>query len=103
MKLRFHPEAIAEFAAAVDWYEERQVGLGDELELDVFDALELVRERPLAWRAWPGLPSVRVFPLDRFPFLLPYVVRGAEIVVLAVAHGRRRPGYWRDRAGEGER
>ena len=52
--------------------------------------------------AWPELPSVRVFPLDRFPFLIPYVVRERELVVLALAHGKRRPGYWRVRVGEGE-
>jgi hypothetical protein len=36
-----------------------------------------------------------VFPL--FPFSLVYHLRGDEVEVLAVAHGRRRPGYWRSR------
>jgi hypothetical protein len=64
----------------------------------VYDAFELILERPNAWQRWPGLPSVRVFPLDRFPYLIPFVARELEVVVLAVAHAKRRPGYWRARS-----
>lgn len=87
-----------ELAVAVEWYERQRLGLGDELEQDVFDAFDLVIERPHAWQRWPGLATVRVFPLDRFPFLIPYLVNESSLVVLAVAHAKRRPGYWRARA-----
>ena len=36
----------------------------------------------------------RVAVLDRFPFTIPYQIIGDEIVVLALAHISRRPGYW---------
>ena len=97
MNLVLHPEAYAELAAAVEWYESRDSELGDDLEQDVYDAFDLIIERPLAWQGWPGLDEVRVFPMDRFPFLLPYAIRGGDIVVLAIAHAKRRPGYWRGR------
>jgi len=37
--------------------------------------------------------------LPRFPYIVFYVVDDEEVEVVAVAHGRRRPGYWlpRDR------
>lgn len=98
MTLSVHPEADAEFAAAVEWYEERRLGLGDEFEQDVYDGFEVILESPHAWQRWPGLDTVRVFPLDRFPYLLPYAVKDTTVVILAVAHAKRRPGYWRSRA-----
>jgi hypothetical protein len=36
-----------------------------------------------------------VFP--RYPFSLVYILRGDDVEIVAVAHGRRRPGYWRSR------
>jgi hypothetical protein len=40
---------------------------------------------------------VRRFLLPRFPFAVAYVIRGDDVLVLAIAHTRRRPGYWRGR------
>jgi toxin ParE1/3/4 len=42
---------------------------------------------------------VRRFLLSGFPFALPFVVLEGQVVILAVAHLRRRPGYWIERAG----
>ncbi len=100
MTVSVHPEADAEFAAAVDWYELQRIGPGDEFEQDVFDAFDLIAECPHAWSKWPGLDAVHVFPLDRFPFLLPYFVRDEAVVILTLAHAKRRPGYWRSRLPE---
>jgi hypothetical protein len=52
---------------------------------------------PNAFRAWPGLEEVRVDTMERFPFLIPYAVEGVQLVVLAIAHAKKRPGYWTDR------
>jgi toxin ParE1/3/4 len=92
--LEVHPTADEELAAAVEWYEEREPGLGDDFELDVLDAFDLIVARPKAWRPWAGLSHVRVFPLDRFPYLIPYAARENRLIVLAIAHAKRRPGYW---------
>lgn len=97
MKVHFHPAADQELWRAIAWYDEREAGLGNELELDVYDALELIVEHPNAWRSWPDLPDVRVFPIGRFPFSIPYVIDRDRVVVLAIAHGKRAPGYWRSR------
>jgi toxin ParE1/3/4 len=98
VKLVIHPEAAVEFDAAVERYEEAQTGLGDEFEQDVYVALDLIAERPNAWQHWPRTDGLRVFPMERFPYLIPYIVRGDRVLVLAVAHAKRRPGYWRRRA-----
>jgi toxin ParE1/3/4 len=41
---------------------------------------------------------VRKFTLHRFPFVIFYQEHAAKIQVLAVAHARRRPGYWKTRS-----
>jgi toxin ParE1/3/4 len=97
VKIVVHPEAAAELAAAVAWYEDREEGLGDELERDVYDAFDVIAENPNAWPTWPRLKRVRVFPLDRFPYLIPYAPGRQTLFMLAVAHAKRNPGYWRYR------
>jgi hypothetical protein len=37
--------------------------------------------------------------LRRFPFVIIFREAAVRIEILAIAHGRRRPGYWRDRLG----
>ena len=94
MSIRFHPEAAVELAAHVEWYDAHEPGLGTDFELAVYDALANVAAHPQGWPAWEGLDGVRYYPMVRFPFLLPYEVHATQIVVLAVAHERREPGYW---------
>lgn len=54
MKVVFHPEAEREFNEAIDWYEQRALGLG----LDFADQIEAAVRRalafPLAWQSFDG-------------------------------------------------
>jgi len=98
--VRFAPEVPDELAAAVLWYEARRQGLGREFLDEVQATLPLVDERP---RSFPRLQAVdatleiRRALLARFPYALVFLVREDEVRVLAVAHARRRPGYWLSR------
>ena len=93
MKLRIHRLAVAEIDHEVDYYESRQEGLGTELE-DELDALfEMILQFPEAAPQWKDRLDRRVAVLDRFPFMVPYQIVGEEIVVLALAHTSRKPGY----------
>jgi toxin ParE1/3/4 len=97
MKILLHDAATAELEEAEDWYEAERPGLGDDLSAEVDRALEILRESPTTWPRWPGSPPtpfVRRFLLWRFPFALAYMVEPSRIVVLAVAHTKRRPDYW---------
>ncbi|MEO7732542.1 MAG: type II toxin-antitoxin system RelE/ParE family toxin [Kofleriaceae bacterium] len=94
MKLRLHRRAIAEMDPEVDYDESRETGLGEDLENEVDAVLALIREFPYAAPEWKHRSDRRVAVLDRFPFTLPYQIVGDEVVVLALAHTSRRPGYW---------
>ena len=94
MKIRLHRLAVAEIDHEVDYYESRSVGLGAELEEEIDAVLETILQFPRAAPQWRNRPDRRVAALDRFPFTLVYQIKADEIVILALAHTSRRPGYW---------
>jgi plasmid stabilization system protein ParE len=96
--VRFRPEAAAELREARDWYAAREEHLGDQFLAAVDAAVRRVVARPKAFPVVPLVPLVRRAQLHRFPFTIVFRMLGEEgIEVLAVAHMRRRPGYWRAR------
>jgi plasmid stabilization system protein ParE len=95
MQVRFLRPAEAEADEAVAYFDDQRNGLGDRFEQDLLEAVEFVREHPLSGK--PLTNRVRRFGLHTFRYNLVYVVDGDEIVIVAVAHHRRRPGYWRGR------
>jgi hypothetical protein len=98
IQVRFHRAASAEAEAAVRWYNERVAGLGDDFRAELVAGVERIRERPLAWAASAYDRRARRYLLARFPYSIVYVVgAGGGITVAAVAHAKRRPGYWRQR------
>lgn len=100
MEIAWHPDAQAEYDADVDWYEARVVGLGDRFEAAVDVLLDTVLEWPDSGEAWPGWdssPVVRSRRVAGFPYRLVYLIQSPEVVVVALAHQKRKPGYWRER------
>lgn len=76
-------------------YESQRSGLGDEFLEEVGRAVEAVAQSPDRWP--PNGEDTRRYLLHRFPYGLVYMVREDSVVIVAVAHLRRRPGYWRHR------
>jgi toxin ParE1/3/4 len=92
---RFLPPAEEEMTEASLFYEAASPGLGDDFLDDVQRVIEAVREYP---QLGPGVGGkLRRALLRRFPFSLIYSVETGAILVVAVAHHRRRPGYWKER------
>lgn len=79
---------------AAAFYENEAPGLGKLFLDEVESRLSVLRERPLLGAVINGL---RRLLLGKFPFSVIYAVNDEEIVVVAVAHQRRRPGYWAHR------
>jgi toxin ParE1/3/4 len=92
------PEAEEELREAMRWYETRRAGLGLELVGVVERALVRIAETPAQFPGWPAAPRWRRAVLDRFPYAVVFEERAEGIEVVAVAHGKRRPGYWLARA-----
>ena len=91
----FHPEAEAELEDASLFYESRMLGLGKSFAAEVERTIYLIREFPDAGSP-AGLTRRRVL-VARFPYSVVYRHDADSVVIVAVAHQRRRPGYWRQR------
>jgi plasmid stabilization system protein ParE len=87
--------AQQELDEAVSYYNGQVAGLGDAFLLEAVAAIERIRQFPDAWH--PLGENVRRCRLRRFPYGLIYHADEAGVLVVAVAHTHRRPGYWRDR------
>jgi toxin ParE1/3/4 len=98
--VRFEDEAAAEYRFAGRWYEERRDHLGIEF-LDAVDAtIDRIVAMPRAGSPVPRMPPdspVRRQAVTRFPYHIVYLETPTHIRILAVAHDRRKPGYWESR------
>jgi plasmid stabilization system protein ParE len=95
MNYFFHPEAEAEFIAAIDYYEEKQSGLGYDFAREVYTGIKSIIEHPQTWPVLDG--EIRRRLIGRFPYGILYSDEGQKIFILAVMHLRREPNYWKKR------
>jgi toxin ParE1/3/4 len=95
MTFSFHPEAEAEFFDAIEYYEKCRAGLGYDFAVEIYSAIEKVVAFPVVWPVI-GFDIHRCL-IQRFPFGLLYDCSRKEIVIVAVMHLHRKPGYWKRR------
>ena len=103
MKLRIDPDAAQESTDAADWYDQQKAGLGAEFLDELADAMQVILEHPARWPRYPDAGKGRQihrYRLDRFPYHIVYEIRSEDILVVAIAHTARRPGYWSRRLRE---
>jgi plasmid stabilization system protein ParE len=93
MRLEFHPEAELELIEAAVYYDKQVPGLGEHFESEICYATDLLLNQPEI--GLPADPDLRKFILTRFPFILYYSLAADVLRIEAVAHQRRRPGYWK--------
>jgi plasmid stabilization system protein ParE len=95
LDIEFHPDALAETLAARDWYLERSPAAAKAFVKEIENGLEQIAEAPLLRTLY--LSETRQLLLRHFPFALVYLIANEKIFIVAVAHGKRRPGYWKKR------
>jgi plasmid stabilization system protein ParE len=95
LRIAFRQAARAELQRAVAWYEEQRCGLGNAFALEIGQILERVADSPLHYPVVSG--DVLRAVARRFPFAIYFRLRGNELIVLAVFHGRRDPTVWQQR------
>ena len=88
-------EAIEETRAAREWYETQNPPAAEAFMAELDRALEQIREFPESGA--PYFRNTRKRLLRRFPFSVVYRKKRGKLEVVAVAHSRRRPGYWQGR------
>lgn len=98
---REHPEARAELRAGATWYDDSATG--QEFLDATRQARQSIAAMPDAWppiRDWDREPVVRRKGVPGFPYGVIYYVANDEVVIVAYAHERRLPGYWKHRVGD---
>jgi plasmid stabilization system protein ParE len=94
LRLAVDPEAQSEIGEAAGWYEDRLTGLGLEFLAAVDRAFSSIAENPDRFPVWKHGYPFRRYQLERFPYVVFYEVAEDRVLIWAVAHGRRQPGYW---------
>jgi len=98
MNSEFLPEADEEFREAVRYYEKEAPGVGLRFVAEVRRGVTFIIENPYAAASVGS--GIRRKVLNHFPYSLLYAVESELLVIVAVAHQKRRPRYWRGRVKE---
>jgi plasmid stabilization system protein ParE len=94
-RIDVHPEAVDEAQAAAQWYRERSALAADAFLAELDLAVERIAENLEMYPHY--IRGTRRYLLQRFPFYLVYREHPEKLELVAIAHGRRRPGYWKKR------
>lgn len=94
-RIEFHEAASLELEAAFDWYLERSEPAAARFAAEIDEALASIAQAPQRWPQ-SNLGTSK-FVLRRFPFVVFYRELALSIQIVAIAHGHRRPGYWKNR------
>ena len=95
MELSFLEEALGEYDAAVDYYIDNNEVVTRRFVAEFEFGVEAILANPSRWRKEGE--SARIYRMPNFPYSLIYRVVEEEVILIALAHHRRRPGYWQKR------
>lgn len=88
-------EAEVEIWDAVAYYEGKSPGLGLDFEAEIEHSVDTVKRFPECWPLRED--GTRRYLAHCFPYLVIYMYLRKCIWIIAIAHCKRQPGYWRDR------
>jgi plasmid stabilization system protein ParE len=90
--VEFHPATRQEIRRACSWYREQSLTAEDGFLAELRHAVEQASIAPDQWPLFKA--GARRYVFNRYPYSLIYRVIGGVVRVLAVAHDKRREGYW---------
>ena len=94
-RLLFHPEAQAELISAINYYEGQNIGLGNIFLTEIENSIKKIEKNPTYWKVLAK--EVRRYQVPRFPYSIFYIYLSDLIYIVAIAHNKRRPNYWKER------
>jgi plasmid stabilization system protein ParE len=95
LPLEYLPEALVEAEAAARWYASRSLKASTGFAEEIDTAISAIVRLPAAWPTFDH--GTRRYLLRRFPYSVVYRLERDRILIVAIAHGHRRPDYWRSR------
>ena len=95
MRYVFHPEALNEYAEAVEYYADQRAEIAQAFVGAIEDVVYRIRSSPTRYTAIDD--DVRRCMAHRFPYGVLYTIEPDYILILSVMHCSREPGYWKNR------
>ncbi len=95
MNVFYLPKAKDELDEAIAHHQRIQAKLGVRFARAYREAFQKIEDQPQAWPRLSG--NMRCCRLKKFKYGILYQVRSDQIVIVAVMHLHRKPGYWRNR------
>jgi len=96
--IRYHEDARLELLHEVRFYTSISHRLGERFDKAIRRAEVLAAEFPESGSPYKH-GTRRIFP-KKFPFSVVYTTYEAEVLILAIAPFKRKPGYWRTRLND---
>jgi len=95
VRIDFHPAATDELESSADWYEERSPAAARGFAIAVDAAIAKIQQNP---ERFARLGSRhRSCSVERYPYQIVFRHDASRILVVAIAHAKRSPNYWRRR------
>ena len=95
MKMIFHKKANEELLKARDYYDKIIFGLGKQFIIEIENSLNKIKVSPFLYQLY--LKEIRKCNTKTFPFSIYYDINDKYIRILAIAHQKRKPDYWKNR------
>lgn len=95
LRVELVPAALAEAQEARRWYAARSPEAADRFMAELDRVVGMIAESPTRWPEYRG--SARRVRLRRFPYFAIYRIQPEMVLIVAIAHHRRKPGYWQRR------
>lgn len=95
--VQFLDEARAELVEALEWYGAQSPQASDKLLLAIEATLDRIATMPRSAPRWPGIADVHHCVVQKYPYAVVYLLDGNDLHIVAIAHAKRRPGYWASR------
>jgi plasmid stabilization system protein ParE len=94
-RLEIRPDAVIDIEQTIQWYDQRESGLGAEFRRQVLNAIDKLQQNPLAYRLRHRRKNVRWKLLDKFPYRVVFQTTEGLITVVSVVHSARHDRHWR--------
>jgi len=88
-RVRLKSPADLDYLQALEWYEERQPGLGQEFDTELLALFERIKKNPEFFQKETAL--IRKARMPRFKYRIYFTIEGDEIGVVAIYHPSRNP------------
>lgn len=95
IQIIFHPDAKQELEFSIKFYNSQVIGLGYDFLEEVEHSIEIIKRFPKCGKILKN--HVRQLVLQRFPYMILYNFKENQINIVAVAHQKQKPDYWKKR------